>query len=66
MPGGMMGTDVAAELRRSNPNLKVIYTTGYSPGTAGLKNSFEEGVNFLAKPYSPTKLGEVIRKCLDS
>jgi two-component system NtrC family sensor kinase len=66
MPGGMMGTDVAAELRRSNPRLKVIFTTGYSPGTAGVKNSFEEGVNFLAKPYSPTKLAEVIRKCLDS
>ena len=66
MPGGMMGTDIAAELRRSNPRLKVIFTTGYSPGTAGVKNSFEEGVNFLAKPYSPTKLAEVIRKCLDS
>lgn len=66
MPGGMMGTDVAAELRRSNPRLKVIFTTGYSPGTAGVQNSFEEGVNFLAKPYSPAKLAEVIRRCLDS
>jgi signal transduction histidine kinase len=65
MPGGMMGTDVAAELRRSNPRLKVIYTTGYSPGTAGVQSSFEEGVNFLPKPYSPTKLAELIRKCLD-
>ncbi|HEV2225776.1 MAG TPA: response regulator, partial [Nitrososphaerales archaeon] len=25
MPGGMMGTDVAAELRRANPELRVIY-----------------------------------------
>jgi signal transduction histidine kinase len=66
MPGGMMGTDVAAELRRSNPRLKVIYTTGYSPGTAGIQNSFEEGINFLPKPYSPTRLAEMIRKCLDS
>jgi signal transduction histidine kinase/DNA-binding NarL/FixJ family response regulator len=66
MPGGMMGTDVAAELRRSNPRLKVIFTTGYSPGTAGVQSSFEEGINFLPKPYSPTKLAEMIRKCLDS
>jgi two-component system NtrC family sensor kinase len=65
MPGGMMGTDVAAELRRSNPYLKVIFTTGYSPGVAGSSHTLEEGVNFLPKPYSPNKLAEIIRKCLD-
>ena len=65
MPGGMMGTDVAAELRRSNPGLKVIYTTGYSPGVSGSMHVLEEGVNFLPKPYSPSKLAEIIRKCLD-
>ncbi|HLH56174.1 MAG TPA: response regulator [Verrucomicrobiae bacterium] len=65
MPGGMMGTDVAAELRRSNPELKVIFTTGYSPGVVGSRYSLEEGVNFLPKPYSPTKLAAVIRACLD-
>jgi CheY-like chemotaxis protein len=65
MPGGMMGTDVAAELRRANPHLKVIYTTGYSPGVAGKKYPFEEGVNFLPKPYSPDKLAAIVRACLD-
>lgn len=65
MPGGMMGTDVAAELRRVNPDLKVIYTTGYSPGVTGIPHSLEEGVNFLPKPYSPSKLAEIVRKCLD-
>jgi signal transduction histidine kinase len=65
MPGGMMGTDVAAELRRANPDLKVIYTTGYSPGVAGSTHSLEEGVNFLPKPYSPGKLAGIVRKCLD-
>ncbi len=61
-----MGTDIAAALRRSNPQLKVIYTTGYSPGTAGVQGSFQEGINFLPKPYSPNKLAEIVRKCLDS
>lgn len=65
MPGGLMGTDVAAELRRANPELKVIYTTGYSPGVAGTGFALEEGVNFLPKPYSPAKLAGIIRKCLD-
>ena len=66
MPGGMMGTDLATELKRTNPNLKVLYTTGYSPGGAAVQYSFQEGVNFLPKPYSPTALAEVVRKCLDS
>ena len=65
MPGGMMGTDVAAELRRANPDLKVIYTTGYSPGVGGNRYALEEGVNFLPKPYAPSKLAAIIRQCLD-
>lgn len=66
MPGGMMGTDLAAELKRSNSALKVIYTTGYSPGVTGEHTYFREGINFLPKPYSPAKLAEVIRTCLDN
>jgi CheY-like chemotaxis protein len=65
MPGGMMGTDLAAELRRRNPKLKVIYTTGYSPGVTGTKPAFEQASNFLPKPYSPSRLAELVRKCLD-
>ena len=66
MPGGMMGTDLANELKRANPRLKVIYTTGYSPGIVRVQDSLHEGVNFLPKPYSPGKLAEIVRKCLDT
>jgi signal transduction histidine kinase len=66
MPGGLMGTDVANQIREENPGLRVIYTTGYSPGMTGVQHKFEEGVNFLPKPYSPTKLADIVRKCLDS
>jgi signal transduction histidine kinase len=66
MPGGMMGTDLATELRQRNPDLKVIYTTGYSPGTAGLNNSIHEHATLLPKPYPPDKLAQLVRTCLDS
>ncbi len=66
MPGGMMGTDIAAELRKANPELKVIYTTGYSPGVSGAPPGLEEGINFLPKPYSPNKLAGIIRQCLNA
>jgi two-component system cell cycle sensor histidine kinase/response regulator CckA len=65
MPGGMMGTDLAAELRTSNPKLKVIYTTGYSPGISSQKVPLREGVDFLPKPYSPHVLAGIVRRCLD-
>jgi CheY-like chemotaxis protein len=65
MPGGMMGTDLAAELKRCNPKVKVIFTTGYSPGVSGNLHPLREGVNFLPKPYSPQKLADLVRSCLD-
>jgi two-component system, cell cycle sensor histidine kinase and response regulator CckA len=65
LPGGMMGADIATELRKANPDLKVIYTTGYSPGAAGVSDALVEGVNFLPKPYSPNKLAGIIRHRLD-
>jgi CheY-like chemotaxis protein len=65
MPGGMMGTDLAAELRRTRPTMKIIYTTGYSPGATGLQKDLGAGVRFLPKPYSPERLAQVVRNCLD-
>jgi two-component system, NtrC family, sensor kinase len=65
MPGGMMGPELANQLRRANPDLKVIYTTGYSPGSAGLQDSVQENVSFLPKPYSPDQLAQLVRTCLD-
>jgi CheY-like chemotaxis protein len=66
MPGGMMGTDLVAELTRSNPAVKVIYTTGYSPASTGLQDALHRGVKFLPKPYSPHKLAGFVRRCLDA
>jgi two-component system, NtrC family, sensor kinase len=65
MPGGMMGSDLVEQLKRTNPELKVIYTTGYSPGAVGTQSALQEGVNFLPKPYSPSRLAEIVRQCLD-
>jgi signal transduction histidine kinase len=66
MPGGMTGTDLAEELHRNNPSLKVIYTTGYSPGSTGLQEAINQGVNLLPKPFSPNTLAQFVRECLDA
>jgi CheY-like chemotaxis protein len=66
MPGGILGRELAERLLRQIPNLKVIYTSGYSPGMAGKELELLEGRNFLPKPYSIGQLSKVIRECLDA
>jgi two-component system, cell cycle sensor histidine kinase and response regulator CckA len=66
MPGGIMGRELAEKLAEKFPGLKVIYTSGYSPGMAGKDASLLEGRNFLPKPYSIGKLTQFVRECLDT
>ena len=66
MPGGLMGSQLAERLVQESPKLKVIYTSGYSPGMAGKDNCFLQGRNFLSKPYSIGQLATTIRECLDA
>jgi PAS domain S-box-containing protein len=66
MPGGIMGSELAQRLTTQCPRLKVIYTSGYSPGMAGRDASLLEGRNFLPKPYSIGKLAQFVRECLDN
>jgi signal transduction histidine kinase/CheY-like chemotaxis protein len=65
MPAGMSGPQLAERLQAQDPGLKVIYTSGYSPGMAGKDIALLEGFNFLAKPYSPRRLAHLVRECLD-
>jgi len=66
MPEGISGRQLAARLQAEDPGLKVIYTSGYSPGMAGKDIALLEGFNFLAKPYPPNRLAHVVRECLDA
>jgi PAS domain S-box-containing protein len=66
MPGGVMGSELAERLSTQCPRLKVIFTSGYSPGMAGKDASRLEGRNFLPKPYSIGKLAQFVRECLDA
>ncbi len=65
MPGGVMGSELAERLREENPRLRVIFTSGYSPGMAGKDLSLLESRNFLPKPYSIGKLAQFVREVLD-
>ncbi len=64
MPGGMGGVDLARRLRDRQPELPVVYSTGYSH-TEALPDFRETTTEaFLPKPYSATRLVEALAKVL--
>lgn len=65
MPDGMTGKQLGEVLTKENPNLKVIYTSGYSRDIAGQGFLLQDGVNFLSKPFQATKLAQTVRNSLD-
>jgi DNA-binding NtrC family response regulator len=55
---------LAERLKADNPDLKVLYTSGYSTELLGKDLDLHEGTNFLQKPYPPSKLVETVRNAL--
>jgi CheY-like chemotaxis protein len=64
MPEGMTGRDLATHLRARKPDLKVIYSSGYSSATR--TDTAKGETAFLAKPYHPPELAHMVRQCLDT
>jgi two-component system, cell cycle sensor histidine kinase and response regulator CckA len=66
MPGGMSGKDLGQHLLKDQPDLKVLYTSGYSNQIIGRDFLLHEGQNFLPKPYLSHQLAKAVRKCIDA
>ncbi|WP_372794166.1 response regulator [Pontiella sp.] len=59
------GMDMLLQIRRRNPEAKVVITSGYSADSSR-SDFLEAGASaFLAKPYSITELGRVLFRQLD-
>jgi PAS domain S-box-containing protein len=65
MPGGMSGRELASQLKKQNPSLKVLYTSGYSVDLSNSDPGIKLGVNFVPKPYLGTTIARAVRNCLD-
>ncbi len=65
MPDGINGFELSKRLLALQPDLKVIYSTGYSAALEGHEAELHDGLNFLQKPYHPRKLAQTVRNCLD-
>jgi CheY-like chemotaxis protein len=58
------GKTVALELRKTRPETKVIYMSGYADGTVGGAGEIEPDAEYLQKPFSPEALAAKVRRTL--
>jgi CheY-like chemotaxis protein len=65
MPDGMNGVDLAERLRRSRPQLKVIYTSGYLADLSREDIARHHSDGYIAKPFSLSELARLVRHTLD-
>jgi len=63
---GTSGPELAEELRRERPGLRVLYVSGYSAGFATERAALEDGAIFLSKPFAPVELAHKVRFALTS
>jgi two-component system cell cycle sensor histidine kinase/response regulator CckA len=66
LPGGLTGRELAEQLLQHDPELKVIYSSGYSAEIVSKHIILEEGINFLSKPFETRKLAQTVRNRLDT
>jgi PAS domain S-box-containing protein len=64
MPG-MSGRDLADALRQENPDLKVLFMSGYTSDAVLRHGILHGAANFLEKPFSPATLAKKVRDVLD-
>ena len=64
MPG-TNGREVADELRRRRPDLRVLFISGYTQDVISRSGVLDSGIEFLTKPFTAALLLERVRKVLD-
>jgi len=65
MPGAN-GRELAAQIARLLPNVRVLYMSGYTENAVGLDGTLDAGINLLQKPFSLPALKDRVREVLDS
>ncbi len=60
----MSGRELAEKLALRHPSMKVLYVSGYADQAVVRHGVLEEGIQFLAKPFSPRTLAKRVRDLL--
>jgi signal transduction histidine kinase/ActR/RegA family two-component response regulator len=64
MPGVMTSPQLAALARQLHPDIRVLFTSGYSEDAVTHEGRLDDGVTLLSKPYVRDDLAKAIRMTL--
>ncbi len=65
MPGSLNGRTLAIEAVRHRPQLKVLFTTGYTKNAIIHHGRLDPDVDLISKPFTLAELGRKLRDVLD-
>ncbi len=59
------GPAAFSQIAAVRPDLRIVFSTGYTAEAASLNSVIEQGASILQKPYSLKNLGQMVRSILD-
>jgi FixJ family two-component response regulator len=65
MPG-MNGKEMADRMKKTRPDLKILFTSGYTDSFIQSSGIIDKEINFINKPYSTVELARKVREILDN
>jgi two-component system NtrC family sensor kinase len=65
LPGGMNGRQLADEVLRRRPGMKVLFVTGYTRNAIIHHGRLDPGTELLTKPFTAEALARKLRQMLD-
>ncbi|MBL8689297.1 MAG: PAS domain S-box protein [Rhodospirillaceae bacterium] len=64
LPKGMNGRELAEEVKRRRPGVRVLYTSGYTADAIVHQGRLDPGIQLLSKPYRKPDLARRVREAL--
>ena len=61
----MNGEELARKISQINPEIKILFTSGYTEDVIAPHGVLDRGIHFIGKPYKPNQLASKIREVLD-
>jgi CheY-like chemotaxis protein len=66
LPGAMTGRELADAAQKLRPELKLLFSSGYTQSSIDHQGKLDRGVQFLPKPFRRAELAAKVREVLDT